>query len=121
MSKQKTILIADDSWFIRQGVGKLLKKLNYTVVEASNGQQAIDLISTANPDLAILDFLMPDMNGDKILEFLSQNKLKIPVILLTADIQETTKKRCIDLGAKDFLNKPPNAEKLVHSIRNILD
>ena len=73
------------------------------ISEAVNGLEGIKKIRENTPDLIFLDLLMPELDGFEVLERLKKSDLKIPVIVLTADIQETSKKRCFDLGAKNLI------------------
>ena len=106
--KQKLILIVDDSWVIRQYFIKILSiNKNYKMLEAGNGEEAFEQIKKYSPDCIILDLLMPVMNGIDLMIKLNENKITIPIICLSADVQITTKKKCKELGAFDFINKPP--------------
>lgn len=121
-NKSKLILVADDSWVSRQFLKKLLKDNQYTnVIEANDGIDAINKIKENKPACILCDLLMPNMNGDEVLRILNENKLNIPTIILTADIQETTKARCLELGAFGFINKPPNEKELLSKIEEALN
>jgi CheY-like chemotaxis protein len=64
--------------------------------------------------------LMPVMDGVQVLETLESQGVKLPIIVLTADVQEWLKNRCIELGATSFLNKPVKQDQLLQALRNIL-
>lgn len=115
------ILIIDDSWLTRRGVKRILATQDYEVSEAENGLQAIEQILSNKPplDAIILDLLMPVMSGTELLEKLKEHNIKIPVIVLTADIQKTVKDKCIELGAIGFMNKPPDPEQLIGCLNEL--
>lgn len=118
-----TILIIDDSWLTRRGVKRILSAQGYGVSEAENGLQAMEMIlSKETPvDAVILDLLMPEMSGVEFLEKLNEHKIKLPAIVLTADIQHTVKTKCIGLGASGFINKPPEPENLINLVNGLFD
>ena len=116
---KKKILIVDDSRFILASEGKALREYGYDVIEANNGIIAIEKAQAESPDCILLDLLMPDIDGLEVLTRLKAAGISIPTIVLTADIQETTRKKCLELGAADFLNKPPLAEIMITAIRKV--
>ena len=118
--KKAKILIVDDSKLIRTMVGKTLREKGYEVIEAINGREALLKVGTDKPDCILLDLLMPDMSGFDVLSTLKAGGLTVPSIILTADIQQTSKKKCQDLGAVDFINKPPHESDLLNSIERAL-
>jgi len=117
------ILIVDDSWLTRRGVKRILSSKGYGVIEAENGLQAMEMIrSEEQPlDAIILDLLMPEMGGMELLEKLREQEIKLPVVVLTADIQHTVKKKCIERGAIGFINKPPDPENLLDIVDGLFD
>jgi len=119
-SEIKTILIVDDSRLARVKITKVLTENGYTVYQADNARHGLELLDTHNPDLILLDLLMPDMDGFEFLSILHDNKNSVPVIVLTADIQECSRKRCLDLGACDFLNKPPDSGLLLSTVKRTI-
>ena len=106
------ILIVDDSVFQRRALAKLLKETGYGVVEAENGRVALEKVVSERPDALILDLIMPELNGFEALETLRKDGIQVPVFIFTADIQQTTRQKCLELGATAFLNKPLNREEL---------
>ncbi|MBF0574327.1 MAG: response regulator [Desulfamplus sp.] len=107
----------------RRGVKRILSAKGYTVNEAENGLQALDMVLAKDKsiDAIILDLLMPEMSGVEFLEKLNEHNIKIPVIVLTADIQHTVKAKCIGLGATQFINKPPDPEQLTNLVSSLFD
>jgi len=110
------ILIIDDSLLMRLKTRKILEKGQHEVIEALNGEDGLSKIMKKEPECVILDLLMPDMNGPDVLRKMRELKIDIPVIVCSADIQETTKKECFDLGIKKFLNKPPQEMEMLDAV-----
>jgi len=114
------ILITDDSSSQRIILSGILEKLGHEVETACNGQEALEKIKTNPPDCMLLDNLMPIMDGLQTLEALKARNITVPIIMLTADIQEWLKTRCLELGATMFLNKPIKQAKLQEALQQIL-
>ena len=114
------VLITDDSQLTRRILRAILEAAGHEVMEASNGNIALELIAQDAPDCVLLDLLMPGMDGFEVLSTLNERGIDIPVIVLTADIQETARKKCIRMGAVDFLNKPPNDDELKAAMEKAL-
>lgn len=90
------------------------------MIQAKGGLEGIELALEKKPDLIILDLLMPEIDGFEVLKRLKSESPDIPVIIASADIQETSHEMCMELGAADFINKPVNRDKLAGAINNIL-
>lgn len=114
------ILIVDDSWLIRKVVGGVLKKEGHEVIEGENGRQCLDLAEMAKPDLVVLDLLMPELGGLEVIEAFREKGLDLPVIVLTADIQESTHDLCRDLGVTHILQKPPRGPDIVEAVQSAI-
>ncbi|MBN1848255.1 MAG: response regulator [Deltaproteobacteria bacterium] len=112
----KKILIIDDSKFTRLNLSNFLKQHNYEILEAENGIAGLKAIQEQEPDCIISDLLMPEMDGYGFLENLKKQNITIPVIIITADIQETTKNKIIQSGAVGVINKPPKYPDLLRLI-----
>jgi CheY-like chemotaxis protein len=110
----------DDSSFSRLQIGKVLKKGGHTIVQADSGKTALELLQTTTPDLIVSDILMPEMDGFVFIETLRDMGNKIPIIMVTADVQKDTESICIGLGAAALFNKPPNEEQLLAAIDKVL-
>jgi len=114
----KTILIADDSLVMRLKIQDELEKLNlFVFVTAKDGAEAIEILKKQAIDGLILDLLMPNVDGYGVLKAIKKLRINIPIIVLTADIQQTTKGNCIDLGATAVLHKPFKPEELIDSVK----
>ena len=122
-TRQK-ILVADDADIGRSILRALLRK-DFDVVEASNGAEAITALETADGHFAavILDVMMPVMDGFKVLEFMRSRELlgKVPVIMLTALTDTSSKIRCLEAGATDVIEKPYDEKLIVHKIHALHD
>jgi signal transduction histidine kinase len=107
---QSSILVVDDNAVIRQIMKLALEQNQHHVTLASDGLKAIDLMRTHFFDLILLDIMMPNMDGFQVLEYMAKEPelATIPVIVVSADSQIDSAIRCIELGAEDYLVKPPN-------------
>lgn len=115
------ILIIDDSAYQRHKARRAIEAAGYELLEAINGHEGLDAAATNVPDCILLDLLMPGMSGEEVLCAFHDQGLHIPVIVLTADIQESTRQQCLQLGAVAFINKPLQEEELVDTIRQVLN
>ena len=115
-----TILIVDDSGFQRAFLRRALVEGGYGVLEAANGTQALEVAAAEGPDCILTDLIMPDMRGLALIETLQQRGSEIPIVVLTADIQEKVEARCLELGAAQVLHKPVKPERLRAVIAAVL-
>ncbi|CAH2032060.1 response regulator [Trichlorobacter ammonificans] len=115
------VLLIDDSGFARNLTGKILKQAGHEVVEAEDGLKGLKVVTTESPDCIVADMLMPEMDGLKFLLALRNNALQIPVIILTADVQDKTRSDCLEYGAVEVLHKPPRAETLLAAVTSALE
>lgn len=115
------VLIVDDSKLARAIMIKALETeyAELSIFEASNGKEALEKIDEALPDFIFLDLTMPVMNGYELLKILTKEYPDIKVVVVTADIQKIAKTRIMADGAKGYINKPINAEKLHSMIKSI--
>jgi len=98
---------------MRKFITMALAPDGHNITEASGGNEAIEFAVKAPPDCMVLDLLMPDLVGTEVLEELKVKKqMTFPIIVMTADIQETTQSRCMELGAYCVLTKPPKGGEL---------
>ncbi len=107
-----TILVADDEKDIRNLVKIALEENGYTVITAENGKQAFDIIQTKNIHLAILDVMMPLLDGFNLLQKIRLTST-LPVIFLTARTNDMDKVLGLNLGADDYLSKPFSIAELL--------
>lgn len=111
------ILIAEDEERIASFVAKGLKAAGYTPVHVSNGSEAIDLASTGNFDLLILDIGLPDVDGFDVLDTIRSTGVTMPVIILTARSSVTDTVAGLEGGADDYMAKPFRFEELLARVR----
>lgn len=108
------ILIVDDSPTVRRVLGFTLRQNNHTVLSATNGQEALDLLGTTDVDLVIADVSMPELDGIALLRHLRANKRThdLPVVMLTASGQNQDRILAEEAGANGFLTKPASSLEL---------
>ncbi len=114
-----SVLIIDDAAFARRMIRKFLQADGYEILEASNGTEGLEIIRNHQPDCILTDILMPDCDGFEFLQVLQEQKIKIPTIIITADIQESTRNLALELGAVGFINKPAKENEVRHSVREV--
>ncbi len=117
MSSQ-TILIVEDEAEIREGIRILLSGENYTILEAKNGQQGLDMLTDC-VDLVILDVMMPGMSGLRVCEEIRKTST-VPVLFLTARAQESDKLIGLTAGGDDYLPKPFSYAELIARVKALL-
>jgi two-component system chemotaxis response regulator CheY len=114
------VLIVDDSSLARRTMRQHLEALGYTVEEASEGAGALERLLIVGPDMVILDMVMTGMTGLEILGQMKLMKPEIKVLVVTADIQDSTANQVRAAGAMGILNKPVQREKLAATLTVIL-
>jgi len=116
------ILLVDDAKNIVLVVKKCLEKQGYEVVTAREGLSAIKKAQKVEPDLILLDIILPKMNGFLVFEAIKEDpKTKnIPVIILSAKSEKEDLDKAMSLGAKDYLVKPIKKKDLIQSVRIVL-
>lgn len=118
-SAPKLILIVDDESRMRRFIRMNMELEGYQVIEADNGLKALDQIRQHNPDLIIMDVMMPEMDGFETLR-LVRELATVPVILLTVKSDEEDKTRGLDLGADDYVTKPFSPRELSSRVGAVL-
>jgi putative two-component system response regulator len=117
------ILIVDDEECNILVARKYLQADGFTKIQAvTDSSRAIAVIRSEKPDLVLLDIMMPQVSGTDILQVMALDPVlqRIPVLILTASTDATTKRHCLDLGASDFLGKPVDPNDLLPRVRNTL-
>jgi len=111
---QPLILIADDDPDILALVSFRLERAGYEVVQARNGEEAVKVALATRPDLAVIDVMMPRIDGYEATRQLRQQEetSRMPIILLTARVQEEDIARGFDAGADDYVRKPFSPQEL---------
>jgi len=117
----KKILIADDEINIRLLVRSMLDRY-YTVIGASDGEEAINIARSQNPDLILMDILMPKLDGYTACRAIKteQATKAIPVVMLTAVGYELNKKLAKEVGADGYITKPFSADELLRQVKQVL-
>ena len=117
----KKILIADDSMFMRRILKDILAD-KYKIVEAESGSQAEEQFKKENPDLVLLDIIMPEgeEEGLKVLKNIMKSDSKAKIIMITALGQDAIKEECIKLGIKDYIVKPFDEKQVTKAVEKYL-
>lgn len=113
------ILAVDDEPLYQHLLKVNLEKEGYDVITASNGEEALEMVSTRHPDLVIMDIMMPKMDGLTACERIRQFS-NIPIVILTARGEEQDRVRGLNIGADDYVVKPFSATELVARVRAVL-
>jgi len=121
MSKQQ-ILVVDDDKSIVKVVRSYLEQAGYTVQTAYDGESALHALRSEKPDLVVLDLMLPDRDGWEITRLIRSDATlgAMPIIMLTARVEDTDKIVGLELGADDYITKPFNAREIVARVRALL-
>jgi DNA-binding response OmpR family regulator len=114
------ILLVDDEHAITENLTPFLERSGFLVSVASDGEAALARVDEANPDLLILDVLMPKMDGREVLRRVRRSGNWVPIILLTQVGEASERAMALEEGADDYLNKPFDPQELVARIRAVL-
>ncbi len=115
------ILLVDDETYMRVFVGRVLStNINCTLVEARDGQDAIDQCGTSDPELIILDINMPRVDGVKALGEIRALKPDTPIVMLTSISEEAVVEACVAKGASYFIRKDVRADLLMTELKEML-
>lgn len=122
MGKRKILVVDDDPTMVKL-INVNLKLNNYSVVEATSGEQALDVLAGQPLDLVVLDIMMPGVDGWEVLKRIRGDRTteEMPVILVTAKTQDSDVIRGWELGADEYVIKPFNPLLLVEVIKMVLD
>lgn len=115
-----TILVVDDSKLSRSISAKALSEAGHTVLEAADGEEGLAIFLQQRPDCVVTDLLMPVLDGHAMLGQIRLASPEVPVIVLTADIQSSTRSMCQQLGIDAFINKPIHADTLRRCVQQAL-
>lgn len=114
------VLIVDDAEFLRVRLTKMLDTEGYQVLQAENGVKAVAVYQEACPDVVLMDVTMPEMDGLTALKEIIRLDAKAKVIMLTALGQESVVLEAVKSGAKDFVVKPFEQERVMKAITKLL-
>jgi len=113
------IMVVDDEMHIRELVRFYLDKAGFDTIEAANAEEALDIVENQYIDLAVVDIMMPGMDGFELVEQMRQY-CEFPVIMLTAKSQSKDKLRGFSLGIDDYVTKPFDPDELMARVKTIL-
>jgi DNA-binding response OmpR family regulator len=117
--ERRRILVIDDEERMVRFIRLNLEHDGFIVNDAFNGKQAIQRLRDANPDLILLDVMMPDLDGFEVLQMIREIS-NVPVIMLTAKGEEDDRVRGLELGADDYVTKPFSPRELVSRVKAVL-
>jgi two-component system alkaline phosphatase synthesis response regulator PhoP len=122
VSVNQTILVVDDEQDLLDLIEYNLRKEGFEVLRAEDGQAGLELARNSEPDLILLDIMMPKINGLKMVEIIRHDDEfnHIPVIFLTAREDEKTEIAALDKGGDDYVTKPISTQKLISRIKAVL-
>jgi CheY-like chemotaxis protein len=116
---KKTIVVIDDSIVIRKMIEIALEDEDFNIVTAISGKEGLEIIEARQPNLVILDMLLPDMNGIEVLKTIKSGK-KVPVIMLSGKDSPQLIESAKEIGVDDFLPKPFRDEDLVEKVKTLV-
>ena len=117
------VLLIEDEEPIRRVLSRILMEENdrYQVTEALDGKEGLDFLSKKKFDLVLCDIKMPKMDGIEVLQKANDKALSVPFIMLTGHGNVDTAVEAMKLGAYDFISKPPDLNRLLTSVRHVLE
>lgn len=119
MLEMKKILLVDDDKKIVDVIKSYLEREGCEVFEAFDGKQALEVFNKVNPDLMVLDLMLPSMSGEDICKTV-RKKSRVPIIMLTAKVDESSKVSGLYMGADDYVTKPFSPKELIARIVALL-
>ena len=118
-AKNKTVLAVDDELKILEVISSFLESRGYMVFTAENGRQAFEIFDKENISMIILDLMLPDISGEKICRLI-RKKSRVPIIMLTAKVEEKDVLQGLQIGADDYITKPFSLLELEARIETVL-
>jgi DNA-binding response OmpR family regulator len=119
-SDSPVVLVADDDQDILELIAFRLERAGYRILTASNGERALEIALEQRPDLAVLDVMMPRLTGLEVTERIRAEGEQMPIVLLTARVQEADVARGFEAGADDYIKKPFSPQELRARVQAIL-
>ena len=113
------VLLAEDEAPIRQGLEEVLAAEGYEVLSAGDGREALEVFATARPDFALLDIMMPHVDGYEVCRRIQRERPEVPVVFLSAKSEEIDRVVGLELGADDFIAKPFDVREVIARIRAV--
>ena len=115
------VLLVDDSGLARRSTRRVLENAGYTVVEADDGLSALEQFAVEKPDIVMLDLVMKGMYGLEVLAKLRELDPAVRVIVMTADIQTSSRDMVQLAGASAFINKPASPAAVLETVQRVLE
>jgi len=115
------VLIVDDKDLLRDSVGQTLQRAGFTVVTASDGNAALEMIAKRRPDAVVTDLKMPEMTGLELIERIRQIDDELPIVMMTAFSTVETAVEAIKLGAYDYITKPFEGDELIIAVKRAIE
>ncbi len=119
VSGSRRVLVVDDEEMVREVVARYLERDGFTVVQASDGAEALAALKESLPDLVVLDLMLPKVEGVEVLREI-RKRGRLPVILLSARAEESDRVAGLELGADDYVVKPFSPRELAARVRSVL-
>ena len=117
----KNVMVVDDAAFMRMMIKDILSKNGYNIVgEAENGKKAVDTYAECKPDLVLMDITMPEMDGIQALKAIRGNDPNASIIMCSAMGQQAMVIEAIQSGAKDFIVKPFQADRVLEAVKKVV-
>jgi DNA-binding response OmpR family regulator len=114
-----TVLVVEDESVVREGVVKYLRREGFRTLEAADGDTACDLVEREQPDLVVLDLMLPRKDGLAVCRWI-RSRSEVPVIMLTARGEEADRIVGLELGADDYVTKPFSPRELAARVKTVL-
>jgi type IV pilus assembly protein PilB len=121
VTEKAAILVVDDERDILVVISKILASNGFSVLSASNGMEALEKVKEASPDLVLLDYMMPGLNGLDVLKEIKKLRSDTEVIIITGRGSETTAADSIKMGAVGYITKPFDRDSLLNAVRRALN
>ncbi len=116
------ILTIDDQLLVTFSVQRILSNRGYAVKTASDGLEGIKMFEQFQPDLVIVDYHMPKMNGVEVVEYIRvKRNSKIPILIMSGNTDVTIIEKGFELGIADYLHKPVDLDKLVSAVSSLFE
>lgn len=114
------VLVVDDCASARAFARMVLLAGGHEVIEARDGDEALDRMAERPPDCVVLDLVMPGLSGLELMEVLGGRRESTPIVVVSASLDEESRRRCFRLGARAFVPKPVSRETLARAVREAL-
>lgn len=120
MADKPKILVAEDEEINYLYIFEALSELDYEIVHAWNGQEAVDIFQAQKPDIILMDIKMPKLNGFEALELIKKTSPNTPIIALTAHALSGDKEKALEAGFDYYLSKPVSEDQLIGAIEKFM-